>query len=159
MKDFIFPQLETNSLPPRSNSTSIYSNLFLSSGYNLWSTSLANTIPPWYVTINNSMRCFWGICFSLVDQLHNKALWTSFLFKHGSWCVLFTCLSFYSNKMTSQTVEEKILTNKFSIIFFSTSFSFSSFSLPSAVYITSFSILFLFSPSAYVDPYWLVLVS
>jgi len=48
----------------------------------------------------------------------------------------------------------------FSIIFFFTSFCFSSISLPSAVYIFSFFFfLFLFSPSAYVDPYWLVLVS
>jgi len=43
--------------------------------------------------------------------------------------------------MTLQTVEEKTLTNKISIIFFSTSISFSSFSLPSAVSIASFSIL------------------
>jgi len=48
----------------------------------------------------------------------------------------------------------------FSIIFFFTSFSFSSISLPSAVYISSFLFfLFLFSPSTYVDPSWLVLVS
>jgi len=48
----------------------------------------------------------------------------------------------------------------FFIIFFFTSFSFSSISLPSAVYFSSFSILsFLFSPSTYVDPSWLVLVS
>ena len=44
--------------------------------------------------------------------MHNKALWTSFLFKHGSWCVSFTCLSLCSFKMTSQTIEEKTLTNK-----------------------------------------------
>jgi len=48
--------------------------------------------------------------------MHNKALWTSFLFKHGSWCVSFTCLSFCSCKMTSQTVEEKTLTNKLSLV-------------------------------------------
>ena len=48
----------------------------------------------------------------------------------------------------------------FSIFFFFTSFSFSSISLPSAVYFSSFSILsFLFSPSTYVDASWLVLVS
>jgi len=48
----------------------------------------------------------------------------------------------------------------FSIIFFFTSFSFSSISLPFAVYISSFLFfLFLFSPSTYVDPSWLVLVS
>jgi len=39
--------------------------------------------------------------------------------------------------MTSQTVEEKTLTNKLSLV----PFLFSLFSLPSAVYITSFSIL------------------
>jgi len=57
--------------------------------------------------------------------------------------------------MTSQTVEEKTLTNKISIIFFSTLFSFSSFSLPSAVSIASFfhSFFLLFCPSANVDPY------
>ena len=38
MKDFIFPQLETNSLPLGSNSTWIYSYLFISSGCNPWST-------------------------------------------------------------------------------------------------------------------------
>jgi len=43
--------------------------------------------------------------------------------------------------MTSQTVEEKASTNKISIIFFSTSISFSSFSLPSAVSIASFYVL------------------
>jgi len=48
--------------------------------------------------------------------MHNKALRTSFLFKHGSWCVSFTCLSFCSCKMTSQTVEEKTLTNKLSLV-------------------------------------------
>jgi len=42
-----------------------------------------------------------------------------------------------------------------SIIFIFSCFSFSSISFPSAVYISSF----LFSPSAYVDPYWLVLLS
>ena len=47
--------------------------------------------------------------------------------------------------MTSLTVEEKALTNKISTIFFSTFFSFSSFFLPSAVSIASFSIL-LFQP-------------
>jgi len=72
--------------------------------------------PPWYVIINNSMHCVWGICFLSTDQMHNKALWTSFLFKHGSWCVSFTCLSFSSCTMTSQTVEEKTLTNKLSLV-------------------------------------------
>jgi len=53
-----------------------------------------------------------------------------------------------------------LLSTTFSIIIFFTSFSFSSISLPSAVYFSSFSIfLFLFSPSTYVDPSWLVLVS
>jgi len=142
MNDFIFPQLETHSLPPGSNSTWIYSYLFLSSGCNLWSTSLA-TLPHlhWYVTINSSMRCVWRIGCSSADQMHNKALWTSFLFRHGSRCISFTYLSFCSSKMTSQTVEEKTLTNKISIIFFSTSFSFSSFSLPSTISIASFYIL------------------
>ena len=72
--------------------------------------------PPWYVTINNSMHCVWRICLLSTDQMHNKALWTSFLFKHGSWCVSFTCLSFTSCKMTWQTVEEKTLTNKLSLV-------------------------------------------
>ena len=95
---------------------------------------------PWDVTINNSMHCVWRIYFLSTDQMHNKALWTSFLFKHGSWCVSFTCLSFCSCKMSSQTVEEKTLTNKLFIIFFSSSISFSLLSLPSTVYITSFSV-------------------
>jgi len=72
--------------------------------------------PPWYVTINNSMHCVWRICFLSTDQMHNKALWTSFVFKHGSWCVSFRCLSFSSCKMTSQTVEEKTLMNKLSLV-------------------------------------------
>ena len=76
--------------------------------------------------------------------MHNKELWTSFLFKHGSWCLSFTCISFCSFKMTSQIVEEKTLTNKLSIIFFSTSISFSSFSISSAVFIASFFILCFF---------------
>jgi len=123
---------------------------------------LLPTLPhlPWYVTINNSMRCVWPIYCSSAAQMHNKALWTSFLFKHGSWCVSFTCLYFCFCKLTSHTREEKTLTNKISTIFFSSSFSFSSFSLPFAVFSASFSILFfLFRPSANVDPYWLVLVS
>jgi len=74
--------------------------------------------PPWYVTINNSMHYVLRICFLSTDQMHNKALWTSFLLKHGSWCVSFTCLSFSSCKMTSQTVEEKTLTNKLSLVQF-----------------------------------------
>jgi len=53
-----------------------------------------------------------------------------------------------------------LFSTTFSKIFFFTSFSFSSISLPSAVYISSFSILsFSISPSTYVDPSWLVLVS
>jgi len=48
--------------------------------------------------------------------MHNKELWTSFLFKHRSWCVSFTCISFCSCKMTSQTVEEKTLSNKLSLV-------------------------------------------
>ena len=47
--------------------------------------------------------------------------------------------------MTSQTVEEKTLTNKISIIFFSTSFSFSSLSFPSAVS-NSFFFYFVLQP-------------
>jgi len=62
------------------------------------------------------MHCVWRICFLSTHQMHNKALWTSFLFKHGSWCVSFTCLCFCSCKMTSQTVEEKTLTNKHSLV-------------------------------------------
>ena len=46
--------------------------------------------------------------------------------------------------MPSQTIEEKTLTNKLSIIFFSTSISFSSFSLPSALFKPSFFILSFF---------------
>jgi len=53
-----------------------------------------------------------------------------------------------------------LFSTTFFIIFFFTSFSLSSISLPSAVYFSSFSILsFLSSPSTYVDPSWLVLVS
>jgi len=133
-RTFIFSQVETYSLLPGSNSTWYW---LLSNGWNPSITFLGNSTPPWYVTINNSMHCVWRICFLSTDQMHNKALWTSFLFKHGSWCVSFTCLSFCSSEMTSQTVEEKTLTNKLSLV----PFLFSLFSLPSAVYITSFSIL------------------
>ena len=147
---FIFSQVETNSLLPGSNSTWYH---LLSNGCNPSITFLGNSTPPWYVTINNSMHYVWRICFLSTDQMHNKELWTSFLFKHGSWCVSFTCLSFCSCKMSSQTVEQTTLTNKLSI-------SFSLLSLPSAIYITFFLFfVFLFSPSVYVDPYWLVLVS
>jgi len=53
-----------------------------------------------------------------------------------------------------------LFSTTFSIIFFFTYFSFSSISLPSAVYICFFLFfLFLFSPSTYVDLSWLVLVS
>ena len=132
---FIFSQVETNSLLPGSNSTWY---LLYSNGCNLPITFLGNSTPPWYVTINNSMHCVWQICFLSTDQMHhNKALWTSFLFKHGSWCVSFTCLSFCSCKMTSQTVEERTLTNKLSLV----PIFVSLFSLPSAVYFTSFCIL------------------
>jgi len=106
-RTFIFSQVETNSLLPGSNSTWY---LLLSNGCNPSITFLRNSTPPWYVTINNSMHCVWRICFVSIDQMHNKILWTRFLFKHGSWCVSFTCLSFCSCKMTSQTVEEKTLT-------------------------------------------------
>jgi len=131
----IFQQIETNSLLPGSHSTWY---LLLSNGCNPSITFLGNSTPPWYVTINNSMHCVWRICLLSTDQMHNKALWTSFLFKHGSRCVSFTCLSFCSFKMTSQAVEEKTLTNKLSLVPF---LFFFEFSLPSAVYITSFSIL------------------
>jgi len=53
-----------------------------------------------------------------------------------------------------------LFSTTFFIIVLFTSFSFSSISLPSTLYISSFSIfLFLFSPSTYVDPSWLLLVS
>ena len=61
------------------------------------------------------MHCVWRICFLSTNQMHKKALWTCFRFKHGSWCVSFTCLSFCSCKMTSQIVEGKTLTNKLSL--------------------------------------------
>jgi len=112
-RTFIFSQVETNSLLSGSNSTWY---LLLSNGCNPSITFLGNSSPPWYVTINHSMHCVWRTCFLSIDQMHNKALWTSFLFKHGSWCVSFTCLSFCSCKMTSQTVEEKSLTNKLSLV-------------------------------------------
>ena len=112
--------------------------------------------PRWYVGINNSMHCVWQICFLSTDQMHNKALWTSFLFKYGSWCVSFTCLSFSSCKMTSKTVEEKTLTNKLSLVpFIFLYFPF----LLQFILLLFLLFLFLFSPWAYVDPYWLVLVS
>jgi len=149
---FIFSQVETNSLLPRSNSTWY---LLLSNGCNPSITFLGNSTPPWYVTINNSMQCVWRICILSTDQMHNKELWTSFLFKGGSWCVSFTCLSFCSCKMTSQTVEEKTLTNKLSLVQF---FFYFPFHLQFILLLFLF-FLFLFSPSAYVDPYWLVLVS
>jgi len=129
-----FSQVETYSLLPGSSSTWY---LLLSNGCKSSITFLGNCTAPWHVTINNSMHCVWRICFLSTNQMHNKALWTSFLFKHGSWCASFTCLSYCSCKMTSQTVEEKTLTNKLSLV----PFLFSLFSLPSSVYITSFSIL------------------
>jgi len=150
---FIFSQVETNSLLLGSNSTWY---LLLSNDCNPSITFLGNSTPPWYVTINNSMHCVWRICFLSTDQMNNKALWTSFLFKHGSWCVSFTCLSFSSCKMTSQTVEEKTLTNKLSLVpFIFLYFPF----LLHFILLLFLLFLFLFSPLAYVDPYWLVLVS
>jgi len=112
-RTFIFSQVETHSLLPGSNSTWY---LLLSNGCNPLIIFLGNSTPPWYVTINNSMNCVWRIFFLSTDQMHNKVLWTSFLFKHGSWCVSFTSLSFCSCKMTSQAVEEKTLTNKISLV-------------------------------------------
>jgi len=103
-RTFIFSQVETNSLLPGSNSTWYFLH---SNGCNGSITFLGSSTPPWYVTINNSMHYVWRICFLSTNQMHNKALWTRFPFKHGSWCVSFTCLSFCSCKMTSQTVEEK----------------------------------------------------
>jgi len=146
-RTFIFSQVETNSLLPRSNST-LY--LLLSNGCNPSITFLGNSTPPWYVTINNSMHWDWRICFLSTDQTHNKALRTSFLFKRGSWCVSFTCLSFCSCKMTWQTVEEKILTNKLSLVPFL--FLYFPFLLQYILLLFLF-FLFLVSPSAYVDPY------
>jgi len=152
-RTFIFSQVETNSLLPGSNLTWY---LLLSNRCNPSITFLGNTTPAWYVTINNSMHCVWRFCFLSTDQIHNKALWTSFLFTHGSWCVSFTCLSFCSCKMTSQTIEEKTLGNKFSLVPFL--FLYFPFLLQFILLLFLF-FLFLFSPSAYVEPYWLVLVS
>jgi len=152
-RTFIFSQLEAYSLPPGSNSTLC---LLLSYGCNPSITFLGNSTQPWYVRINNSMHCVWQIGFLSTDQMHNKALWTSFLLKHGSWCVSFTCLCFCSCKMTSQTVEERTLTNKLSLVPFL--FLYLPFLLQFILLLFLF-FLFLFSPSAYVDPYWLVLVS
>ena len=152
-RTFIFSQVETNSLLPGSNSTWY---LLLSNGCNTSITFLGNSTPPWYVTITNSMHCVWRICFLSTDQMHDKALWTSFLFNHGSWCVSFTCLPFCFYKMTSQTVEEKTLTNKLSLVLFL--FLYFPFLLQFILLLFLF-FLFLFSFSAYVDPYWLVLVS
>jgi len=150
---FSFSQVETFSLLPGSNSTWY---LLLSNGCNPSITFLCYSTPPWYVTINNSMHFVWRICFLPTDQMHNKALWTSFLFKHGSWWVSFTCLSLCSSKMTSRTVEENTLTNKLSLVPFI--FLYFPFLLQFILLLFIF-FLFLFSPSAYVDPYWLVLVS
>ena len=141
-RNFIFSQVETNSLLPGSNSTWY---VLLSNGCNSSITFLGNSTPPWYVTINNSMHCVWRICFLSTDQKHNKALWARFLFKHGSWCVSFTCLSFCSYNMTSQNVEEKTLTNKLPLVPFL--FLYFPFLLQFIL------LLFLFSPSAYVVPY------
>jgi len=145
---FSFSQVETYSLLPGSNSTWY---LLLSNGCNPSITFLGNSTQPWYVTINNSMHCVWRIFFLSTDQMHNKALWTSFLFKHGSWCVSFTCLFFCSCKITSQTVEEKTLRHKLSLV----PFLFLFFpSLLQFILLLFLFFLFLFSPSAYVDPYW-----
>jgi len=151
-RTFSFSQVETYSLLPGSNSTWYF---LLSNGCNPSITFLGNSTPPWYVTINNSMHFVWRICFLSTDQMHYKALWTSFLFKHGSWCVSFTCLSFCSCKMTSQIVEEKTLMNKLSLVPFL--FLYFPFLLQFITLLFLF-FLFLFSPSAYLDPYWLVLV-
>jgi len=152
-RNFIFSQVETNSLPLGSNSTWY---LLLSNGCNWSITFLGNSTPPSYLTINNSMHCVWWICFLSTDQMHIKALWTCFLFKHGSWCVSCTRLSFCSCKMASQTVEEKMLTNKLSLV----PFLFLYFPLLLQFILLLFVFLhFLFSPSTNVDPYWLVLVS
>jgi len=152
-RNFIFSQVEPNSLLLGSNSTWY---LLLSNGCTPSITFLGNSTPLWYVTINNSMHCVWRICFLSTDQMHNKTLRTSFLFKHGSWCVSFTCLSFCSCKIKSQTVEGKTLTNKLSLVPFL--FLYFPFLLQFILLLFLF-FLFLFSPSAYVDPYWLVLVS
>jgi len=88
------------------------------------SHSFLNHLTPYSIILktnkiilhHNSMHYVWRICLLPTDRMHNKALWTSFHFKHGSWCVSFTCLSFCSCKMTSQTLEEKILTNKISLV-------------------------------------------
>jgi len=152
-RNFIFSKVETDSLLPGSNSTWY---LLLSNGCNPSIIFLGKSTPPWYVTINNSMHCVWGICFLSTDQMHNKALRTSFLCKHGRCCVSFTCLSFSSSKMTSQTVEEKTLTNILSLVPFL--FLYFPFLLQFILLLVLF-FLFLFSPSAYVDPYWLVSVS
>jgi len=147
-RTFIFSQVETTSLLPGSNSTCY---LLLSNGCNSTIKFLGNSTPPWYVTINNSMHCVWRICFLSTDQMHKKSLSTSFLFKHGSWCVSFTWLCFCSCKMTSQTIERKTLTNKLSLVPFL--FLYFPFLLQFIL------LLFLFSSLAYVDPYWLILVS
>ena len=152
-RTFIFSQVETNSLLPRLNSTWY---LLLSNDCNPSITFLGNSTPPWYLTLNNSMHCIWRICFFSTKQMHNKALWTSFLFKNGSWRVSFTCLSFCSCKMTSQTVEEKPLTNKLSLV--PLLFLYFAFLLQFILLLFLF-FLFLFSPSSYVDPYSLVSVS
>ena len=110
---------------------------------------------PWYVTTNNSMRCVWRICFSLANQMHNKALWTSFLFKHGSWCVYSHAYPYAHLKW-----HHKLLKKKHWQINFSSSFSQLPFLFLHFPFLLKFLfILFLFSRSAYVDPYWLVLVS
>jgi len=153
VKDFYFFASWTNSLLRGSNWTWY---LLLSDGCNPSILFLGNCTPPWYVTINNSTHCVWWIWFLSTDQMHNKALWTSFLFKHGSWCVSFTCLSFCWCKMTSQTIEEKTLMNKLLLVPFL--FLYFPFLLQFILLLFLF-FLFLFSPSAYVDPYWLVLVS
>ena len=152
-RTFIFSQVETNSLPPGPNSTWY---LLLSNGCNPSIKLLGNSTPPWYVTPNNSMHFDWRICFLSTDQMRKKALRTSSLFKHGSWCISFTYLCFCSCKMTSQTVEEKTLTNKFSLVWFL--FLYFPFVLQ-FILLHFLFFLFLFSPLAYVDPYWLLLVS
>jgi len=152
-RTFIFSQVETNSLLLGSSSTWYF---LLSNGCNPSITFLGNSTAPWYVNINNSMDCVWRICYLLKDQMQNKALGTSFLFKHGRLCVSLTCLSFCSCKMTSQTVEETTLTNKLSLV--PLLFLYFPFLLQ-FILLHFLFFLFLFSPSAYVDPYWPVLVS
>ena len=105
-----------------------------------WLQSVEHFSCQHYPTFICNNKLFHELC------LTNKAQWTSFLFKHGSWYISFTCLSFCSCKMTSHTVEEKTLMNKLFIIYIFLYFHLSFLVFPS---FCSFYCFFFYSFFSY----------